>query len=109
MIGVLLQHEWLRMPRTLPAAMLPESVLRHCRALWTAAVFAAQQAIGLPTAPHAAFKPYGIDAVTMQLPAPPPQVETWLALWVSRPQQQALQDSSTCCRQSRSSAVASRL
>jgi len=37
-------------------------------------VFAAQQAAGLPTAPHAAFKPYGVDAVTIALPTPAPGV-----------------------------------
>ena len=44
--------------------------MRHARELWTGAVFAAQQAVGLPTAPHAAFKPYAVDAITLQLPTP---------------------------------------
>lgn len=69
-LPVVLQPEALRLPRTLPAALLPAPVVEHARQLWTGAVFAAQQATGLSTAPHAAFKPYAIDAVTFQLPLP---------------------------------------
>ena len=72
------QPAFLRLPRTLPAALLPEAMLEHARQLWTSGVLAAQQAAGLPTAPHAAFKPYAIDAVTIQLPSPPPGVRKLL-------------------------------
>jgi hypothetical protein len=78
MSTVALQPAFLRLPRTLLAALLPEAMLEHARQLWTGGVFAAQQAAGLPTAPHAAFKPYAIDAVTIQLPSPLPGVRELL-------------------------------
>lgn len=74
MLTAISQPAFLRLPRTLPAALLPKPLLEHARQLWTGCVFAAQQAAGLPTAPHAAFKPYAIDAVTIQLPSPLPGV-----------------------------------
>lgn len=49
------------------ARRLPAVVQTYAAQLETLARFAAQQAAGRPTGPHAAFKPYGVDAVTMRL------------------------------------------
>ena len=49
------------------AKRLPAPVRSYAMQLETLARFAAQQAAGRPTGPHAAFKPAGVDAVTLRL------------------------------------------
>lgn len=69
------------MPPPPAARKLPPWLGGHLGELWTAAVFAAQQAAGLPIAAAGApFKPYGIDVVTLELPAASPQVNAPLLL-----------------------------
>ena len=50
------------------------AVQRYAVHLETLVRFAAQQASGQPTGAHAAFKPYGVDSVTVRLVEAPGKV-----------------------------------
>lgn len=65
------QPAWTRTWGGSVARLLPLWVTDHATQLWKGAVFAGQQATGLPFSAAAAFKPYGIDAVTLELPSLP--------------------------------------
>lgn len=56
------------------AKVLPPWLEGHLSQLWSLAAFGGQQAAGLPLSAAAAFKPFGIDAVTLQIPSLPQEV-----------------------------------